>query len=250
MKEITFQLYSARNTPIEEALRIVKASGYSAVEAYRDNITDLSRFISLLSENGLKCTSIHIGRDELRDNMPGALDVAARLEVQQIVCPYLLAEDRPQNTAGWQALAEELAGYASRAKEAGLPFAWHNHDFEFVKTSDGALPMRVLLDNATEMQWEIDLGWIQRASESPDSWLRTYSDRVSSVHLKDLAAGGTCTDEDGWADVGHGVINWQSIATELSSLDTDLYIVEHDNPSDLKRFAQRSIDTINGWELV
>jgi len=46
------------------------------------------------------------------------------------------------------------------------------------------------------------------------------------------------------------VINWQSIATELSSLDTDLYIVEHDNPSDLKRFAQRSIDTINGWELV
>ncbi len=250
MKDISFQLYSARNTPLADALKIVASSGYTGVEAYRDNVADPALFQSLLIDNGLKCTSIHVGRNELRDNMAQALDTAARLSVQQIVCPYLLPEERPQDEAGWQALAHELAGYAEQINAQGLPFAWHNHDFEFEKTADGVLPMRVLLDSATDMQWEIDLGWIQRASESPDSWLRTYGDRVSSVHLKDVAASGECADEDGWADVGHGVMAWDAIANELKSLDTDLYIVEHDNPSDLKRFAQRSIATFNSWILA
>lgn len=250
MKDISFQLYSGRNTPLAEALKIVASSGYTAVEAYRDNVADLSHFQTLLSDNGLNCSSIHIGRDELKDNMPQVLEMCSELGVKQIVCPYLLAEHRPKDKAGWQVLAEELAGYATAVNAGGFPFAWHNHDFEFDAMSDGTLPMRVLLDTATDMMWEIDLGWIQRASESPDSWLRTYGDRVSSVHLKDLAASGECADEDGWADVGHGVMDWDAIVHELKTLNTGLYVVEHDNPSDLKRFATRSIATVNAWGLA
>ena len=260
MKEISFQLYSARNIPLADALKIISSSGYTSVEAYRDNVADIGVFQTLLSDHGLHCSSIHIGRDELRDNMSHVLDLSARLGVEQVVCPYLLLEDRPQDKAGWQQMAEELAAYATQVNAQGLTFAWHNHDFEFVKTSDGALPIRVLLDTATDMQWEIDLGWIQRASENPESWLRTYRDRVSAVHLKDVAAStdreadastnGNTDDEDGWADVGHGVMDWRAIAVELNLIDNPLYVVEHDNPSDVERFAERSIATINEWDLA
>jgi sugar phosphate isomerase/epimerase len=250
MKDISFQLYSARHTPLAEALQIVADSGYRSVEAYRDNVADLALFQSLLDANNLTCSSIHIGRDELKNNFSSALDMALQLGVKQVVCPYLLPEDRPADTAAWEALADELAGYAAELHTHNLPFAWHNHDFEFEKTPEGSLPMRILLDRAPQLQWEIDLGWIQRAGESPDSWLRTYSDRVSSVHLKDVAATGECVDEDGWADVGHGVVDWASVTTELQRLETDLFIVEHDNPSDVKRFAERSIATVNSWTLA
>ena len=250
MKDISFQLYSARHTPLADALKVVASSGYAGVEAYRENVADLDLFQSLLSDNNLQCTSIHTGLDELRANMSRALDTASQLSVKQIVCPYLLEEERPQDKSGWQALAEELAGYASHVKANGLSFAWHNHDFEFEKTPDGVLPMRVLLDTATDMQWEIDLAWIERAAERPESWLRTYGDRVNSVHLKDVAASGECIDEDGWADVGHGVLNWNAITAELKVIRPDLYIVEHDSPSDLGRFAQRSIATIKTWDLA
>ncbi|OED36467.1 hypothetical protein AB833_28090 [Chromatiales bacterium (ex Bugula neritina AB1)] len=247
MENLSFQLFSARNTPLSEALEIISASGYRYVEAYRDNVTDLNTFEAGLKTNNLQCTSIHIGIDELKNNLSHSLELAERLGIKQIVCPYLMPEQRPADTAGWKALAEELAGYAKLINAAGLPFAWHNHDFEFTATEDGALPIRILLDTATQMQWEIDLGWIQRASESPASWLRTYSDRISAVHLKDLAEEGDCLDEDGWADVGHGVLDWQQILPELKSIDVEHYVVEHDNPSDLTRFAQRSIATVQGW---
>ncbi len=248
MKNLSFQLFSARNTPLAEALEIVASAGYTSVEAYRDNLTDPDEFKKLLAANKLHCASVHVGRDELKNNMPQTLDMAAQFGVRQIVCPYLLPEARPTDSNGWQLLAEEMAGYCQQINAAGLPFAWHNHDFEFVRTADGVLPIRLLLDAAVDLQWEIDLGWIQRAGEDPASWLRTYADRISSVHLKDLAAVGDCLDEDGWADVGHGVLDWSAIQSELKSVNTDLYVVEHDNPSDLQRFAQRTIATISGWE--
>ena len=73
MKDISFQLYSARHTPLADALKIVASSGYTGVEAYRENVADLDLFQSLLSDNNLQCTSIHTGLDELRANMSSCL---------------------------------------------------------------------------------------------------------------------------------------------------------------------------------
>ena len=35
------------------------------------------------------------------------------------------------------------------------------------------------------------------------------------MHFKDLDVDGENTDEDGWADVGHGVIDWHLISQLL-----------------------------------
>ncbi len=248
MKKLSFQLYSARKTKLSEALSIIADAGYSAVEAYADNIDQLTEFKAGLSATGLSVSSIHIGREELARNMPDTLALASELGSHHIVCPYLKPEERPDNKQGWLELATELADNCAQINSVGFDFAWHNHDFEFDFLSDGSLPMRLLLDNVPEMQWEIDVGWIQRASQDPASWLRTYADRVSAVHLKDVAADGECSDEDGWADVGFGVVNWDELVTEFRRLETDLFIVEHDCPSDLKRFATRSIQTFRSWK--
>lgn len=247
MNNLSFQLYSARNTALPEALALVAAAGYHSVEAYGENINQLPVFQSALKASGLGVSSIHISRENLRDQMPQSLEVAHTVGAKHIVCPYLQPADRPVDKQGWVDLAEELAAFSAEVTSNGCEFAWHNHDFEFAALTDGSLPIRLLLDHVPELMWEVDLGWIQRCGESPASWLRTYGDRVSAVHLKDVALSGENSDEDGWADVGHGVVDWAEVVPELRRCDTDLYIVEHDNPSDLKRFAERSMQTIKGW---
>lgn len=244
---VSFQMYSARHTALPEALAIIANAGYKTVEAYGGNFEQLDVFTQELSKAKLSVSSLHISRDELKNNMVGSLDLAATLGANHIVCPYLQPEDRPKDKNGWLALAVELADINAQISATGRDFAWHNHDFEFHALPDGSLPMRLLLDNAPDLNWEIDIGWIQRVSQDPASWLRTYLDRVSAVHLKDLATEGECTDEDGWADVGYGSVNWAEIVTELKRCDTDLVIIEHDNPSDLKRFAERSLKTVSSW---
>ena len=247
MNNFAFQLYSARSLSLQEALSMIAAAGYTEVEGYRDNLQDPEALQQLLRDNNLRLVSLHIGLDELRQSMRETLDLVSALDVNHIACPYLSPEQRPTDKAGWSELARELADFNAQISSVGRDFAWHNHDFEFIRLADGCLPMRTLLDEAPDMHWEIDLGWIARVGQDPASWLRTYLDRISAVHLKDVAPEGECEDEDGWADVGHGTVEWQEVVNDLKRSDCELFIVEHDNPADVKRFAERSFKTLSSW---
>lgn len=249
MKNLAFQLYSARNTPLDQAISLIAAAGYREVEAYGANVEDPQRLQTLLDENGLQLVSMHVGFDELKNNMNETLALARELDVNHLVCPYLAEDQRPDNKEGWLEIATALADFNSEVSSVGRDFAWHNHDFEFIRLTDGSLPMRTLLDEVPDMHWEIDIGWIARVGQDPMSWMRTYPDRISAVHFKDVAAAGECEDEDGWADVGYGIVDWQTLPQELAKTECERFIVEHDNPSDLRRFAERSYQTMSGWNL-
>jgi len=244
--ELSFQLYSARNTPIDEALKIVRDSGYSRVEAYRDNVASGELFTRAVADNQLSVDSLHINIEPLRSQLDASLKTARELGVSQVVCPYLEQSQRPDSVDSWKALAAELSGIARFWADQNIVFAWHNHDFEFFKLGDGSLPMALLMEHAPEMQWEIDVAWIVRAGADPVEMIEKYGDRISAVHIKDLAAEGKCLDEDGWADVGHGVVDWATFLPMLRKGSANIYAVEHDNPSDLERFARRSREAVEG----
>jgi sugar phosphate isomerase/epimerase len=76
------------------------------------------------------------------------------------------------------------------------------------------------------------------------SWIKKYADRITAVHVKDIAPKGENLDEDGWADVGKGTVNWPACFKALAKTKTLSYILEHDNPNDLARFAKRSFDYV------
>lgn len=247
MKELTLQLYSARHTELNAALGIIAKAGYKSVEAYKDNFKQPDEFKSALSQHGLTMVSAHIGIDELDTNLPFNIDMVSGLGASHIVCPYLLPESRPADSQGWIALADKLNAINDKLASNGFTFAWHNHDFEFQTLTDGGIPMQLLLDNATQMHWEIDIGWIVRAGLNPLEWIQRYSDRISAFHLKDVAPDGELADEDGWADVGMGTINWNGMFADIKKSPAKYLIVEHDNPADLKRFAENSFESIQGW---
>jgi sugar phosphate isomerase/epimerase len=103
--------------------------------------------------------------------------------------------------------------------------------------------MDLIMDGNPDIMIEFDLAWAQIAGNNPMDWVKKYDDRIVSAHIKDIAAPGECQDEDGWADVGHGVMDWPSLMAALKAAGTKYFIMEHDNPSDHARFAQRSIET-------
>lgn len=242
-----FQLYSARNTPIDETLKIVADAGYTGVEAYRDNFLEPAVFRSALDKHGLQVPSMHINLPPLREDPAGMMRRARHYGSHHVVCPYLDEDIRPVDAAGWQTLIAELSDHAKRWRDAGYTFAWHNHDFEFQALDNGAIPMNLIMENAPELQWEIDVAWIVRAGADPAPWITEHASRISAVHLKDVAMAGECVDEDGWADLGYGRVPWTSLTPLLASTATTLYILEHDNPSDLQRFATRSIATASSY---
>lgn len=241
--DYSFQLYSARNfQPWTGVLKRLSELGYTSVEGFGGVFNDPAALRSELDAAGISMPSAHVGIEALEGSLDEVLKTAETLGIQYIFCPFLMPDQRPDDRAGWEAFAERLSRIGEKVRAAGREFGWHNHDFEFVPTKDGAIPMEVILQSAPSIGWEADIAWIIRGGADPMDWISRYGDRITAVHVKDIAAEGECLDEDGWADVGHGIVAWKNLIRALNQNGpVPIFVMEHDNPSDYDRFASRSI---------
>ena len=112
---------------------------------------------------------------------------------------------------------------------------------------DGSIPQDLIFAGGPDLSWEADIAWIIRGGADPIAWIGKYGDRITAVHVKDIAPAGEKKDEDGWADVGEGTVDWKGLFQALASTKARYFIAEHDNPSDFKRFAKRSLASIQSY---
>jgi sugar phosphate isomerase/epimerase len=243
----SFQLYSARNfQPWDKVLQTLGMVGYKEVEGFGGVYDDPVGFRMELDKNGLAMTSGHFSIDLLESDFDAAARIAETLGVKLIACPFIMPDQRPSDAAGWRAFGERLGKVGEKAKRAGFEFAWHNHDFEFKPLADGSVPQKHIFDAAPDLGWEIDVAWVIRGGADPLKWIADYGPRINAVHVKDIAPAGQNADEDGWADVGHGTVDWRGLIKTLKEKSKAVtYVLEHDKPSDYARFARRSFETVN-----
>ncbi len=246
--DVSFQLYSARNdTPWEGVIRDIAEFGYTQTEGFPGVYSDPKGFRNLLDTHGVNMPSGHFPLEMLEDDLSKVLAVASTLGMSRIYCPMLDPASRPSDRTGWQAFASRLQAIWARVRDSGLEFGWHNHDFEFRAGADGTIPMQEILESAPDIGWEADIAWIVRGGADPMDWISDYGGRITAAHVKDLAPSGGNEEEDGWADVGHGTMDWRSLMTALRTAGCNLYVVEHDKPSDARRFAGRSIAALRSY---
>lgn len=246
--DVSFQLYSARDAgPWDQTLTTLADLGYTQVEGFGGNYADPAAFKALLEANGLSMPSGHffpIGSFE--DGLEKSLAAAKTLGMSRVFCPA--PEDNLRkdaaDAAGWKALAARLQEASKKVNDAGLAFGWHNHHWEFFNNAEG---MEIILNEAPGIDWEMDVAWVVRGGGDPLQWIENYKDRITTAHVKDIAPAGECADEDGWADVGTGTMDWAGITSALRGAGVDLFVMEHDKPSDAKRFATRSINNFKGY---
>lgn len=245
--QISFQLYSARFfPPLEPQLAYLAELGYDAVEpwlpAYGD---DPALFRRQIDAAGLKCSGFHMPLAGLEAEPRRFLDIAQTIGADTLIPPWLPPEERSADAAGWRRVGAALAKGAELAKAEGLKLAWHNHDFEYFALRDGSRPIDHLLAEAGDgVDFEIDIGWVVRGGADPAAELTRYADRITQIQLKDTAPLGDTAIDEGWRPTGDGIIDWPLYYPQFASTRADVLVVEHDNPTDWKVLAKRSIDYI------
>lgn len=247
----SYQLYSSRNfPPMADTFQMLARAGYTAVEGYGALYADDAAVEATkagLAATGLTMPTGHFSLSMLEGEAEKVLGIARALKMQRLYCPYLPPEDRPTDGAGWHVFGARLEQVAHLYRAKGLGFGWHNHDFEFRQTADGAIPQEEIFDGGPHLEWEIDVAWVIRGGADPLAWIDRYKDRITAAHVKDIAPAGENRDEDGWADVGHGTVDWPAIMAALRAIGVRHFVMEHDNPSDHTRFATRAITAAKGF---
>ncbi len=242
---IAVQLYTLRNLtlPLPELLAQVAAIGYTGVETTSNHGCTIDEMRALLDKNQLKVVSAHVGLPLLESDLDGVIAFNKGVGNNTLVVPWIPEAARSTGGAGWQELGRKLEGFGKRVAAAGMKLLYHNHAFEMVEI-EGKLALEWLLGAASPQTLgsELDLAWVERGGQSGVDLLQRFSGRVPRVHCKDLAPEGQNQDQMGFADVGHGTLNWAALLPAAKAAGAEWYIVEHDLPKEPMVSIKRSFD--------
>ncbi len=247
----SYQLYSSRNfPPVSATLQMLADLGYDGSEGFGGLYADQSALDEMsagLKATGLKMRSGHFGIEQVEDTPDWAIKIAKTLGMDTVIVPWLHPDQRPKDAAGWHALGARLQKAGAPLRDAGLKFGWHNHDFEFFALPDGTIPQTAMFEGGPDLAWEMDVAWVVRGGADPLKWIADHAHRIVAAHVKDIAPKGENLAEDGWADVGHGTIDWKTIHAALTAIGVDNFVMEHDNPSDHARFTSRALASVKSF---
>ena len=243
---IGIQLYTLRHEmaqDFEGTLARVAGIGYKEVEfaGYFDRTPGAVR--RALDLNGLSAPAAHVPIEALRDDWNHMLEAAQETGHRYVIVAWIPA-NRRRAIDDYRRLAELFNRAGERAREVGLHFAYHNHDFEFARL-DGQIPYDVLLaeTDPREVLVEMDLFWIMKGGGDPFRYFARYPGRIHMVHVKDM------NNQGQMVDVGDGEIEFARIFAKREQAGIKHYFVEHDNPPSAFDTARRSYDYLKRLEF-
>lgn len=228
-------------------LKKIRAIGYQHVESF--NLAGLTApgFRKALDDADLKCHSSHLmfTGEDFGPLFAAANILGAKYAVSSILLPYnekiqmseLIAKLSNLVLDDFKRMAAQANRIGQKAKEAGLQYAYHNHNFEF-KDYGGQTGYDLLLKETDPelVKLELDCGWMTVGGQDPIAYFKKYPKRYRLMHAKDFVALTPTSNSldpakrPAITEVGSGKINWPSIVAAARAAGVEFYYVDHDPP--------------------
>jgi sugar phosphate isomerase/epimerase len=235
--QISIQMWTLRDmfaADPEGTLRALAGIGYVQIElAGMPPGHTAASLRALLDDVGIRAYSGHDGWDTnnfdegaYRAQLERAVTVGQR-QTGFAWFPGPYTEDY------FKVVAAQLNRAGAIAREYGLRFFYHNHDFEFTNLRADGRPVYTVLLEETDpalVKFQMDLMWIHFGGGPWRQLLTTMPDRFISFHVKDqspeAAPGCGC---DLFADPGQGVAPLQEMIATAGNARNRRYVVERDS---------------------
>jgi len=230
----------------EQTLRDVAAIGYRDLDMY---IYEAQRppaeTRAALDRAGLTCRSARVATPALYRGWDRFLDAANVLGARWITLANVPYEDRLV-LKDWQELAEVFNRVGEAAKERGLGFCYHNHDFE-LKPVDGQVPLDLIMASTQPdlVKLQMDVYWVTKGGRDPVTEIRRLGSRVATLHVKDMDR----TPARGITTVGSGILDFASIIRAAKQVGVSDFFVEEDSPADPLAAARASYRHLAGLTI-
>jgi sugar phosphate isomerase/epimerase len=248
------QLYAVRDELTKDAPATLKALhdlGFREVESAGFGKYTAAEFGKLIGDAGLTCPSAHLpftGATDLAPIFADANALGAHFAVSSVFV-NLFPNGRPNKPTdqaapspalgvdGFKKIAAHMNEAGKQAKNAGLQYAYHNHNFEFEKMPDGSYGYDVLLNETDHelVKFEIDCGWMTVAGASAAEYFKRHPGRFRMLHVKDFRPIKPTIDLVGpgrptGVELGHGFIDYKAIFTAAKTAGIVHIFAEQEAP--------------------
>lgn len=223
MSKIGLQLYSIKEIASKDflgAIGLAAKSGYNGVEFAGFFDTPASKVLECLKTNGIEPCGSHTSIDLITSDFERTVEYNVAIGNKYIVVPWI-PEDMRNSRDAWLSTAEKFNKLNDRLKKFNLSLGYHNHAFEFEKFGDDYGFDIFAKNTSGDILLEIDLYWVEYPGLSALEYVRKYKDRLTLLHVKDLAKDRTSTE------IGSGTIDFEAIIKESPA--TEWFIVEQEH---------------------
>jgi sugar phosphate isomerase/epimerase len=211
--------------------------GYNEIELFGYDGTYWGKtpkeFGRICSDLGLKIISAHYetgridkAKGSLMYGWDKAVEDAAMMNIPYMICAWLFKEERTSLDM-YKELIDMLNKSGEACRKVNIQFGYHGHNFEFPPI-DGVVPYDMILQQTDKehLIMEADLFWITKAGVDPVAYFKKYPGRFPLWHVKDMERG-----SEQFAEVGHGIINFDRIFAERTTAGLKHWFVEQDQTS-------------------
>lgn len=242
--QISLQLYTVREHTARDmpaTLRRLAEIGYTAVELAGYGGLSPQDIRVLLDDLGLRASGAHVPLDSWEKDPEAVISDMHALGCAHAAVPIIPPERRDEGAVA--GLAESFNRWGELSRSEGVTFSYHNHAFEFAPLGETTVWDVLLRQTDPELvHLELDLYWVRYGGVDPETVLRDLGERVSLVHLKDMAEDEQRSD----LPVGEGTMPWEGLLQAANAAGVVWYIAEQDNPRDAFEDVQSSLRYLRG----
>jgi sugar phosphate isomerase/epimerase len=143
-----------------------------------------------------------------------------------VAIPFLMPDSR-YGTEVFSMIMKNIPMISKACQKAGLTLLYHNHDFEFEKTTEDEYVLDYMYRTipADELKVELDTCWVKVAGIDPVDYLMKYAGRCPVLHLKDYNG----ENPPVFRATGYGVQNMPALLAAANSAGCEWVVVEQDS---------------------
>ena len=225
----TFTVRKTQKKDIEGAYLPLIELGIKSFEVARIDFTpENARIIkSLIDKHGIEISAIQVKPKYVFGAVDTIVDFCktvgcTRVVISMLPFPVILGkQDKFYDFI--KTLDAQFDVYASH----GITLAYHHHNWEYVRLSNGMTRMDELLANTSKIRIVHDTYWTARCGIDPVREIERFGDRLLGVHLRDLthyAKGLDVRARD--CAIGDGVIDFSRVIPAAVNAGVQYLVIE------------------------
>ena len=233
---------------METILRFLAETGYAGVETGMRHF-DAARpahYRALYEQYGMVPLGLHSGgqfwdpdaAEAERRKLWDVVDFAGAVGFQWMV----VSGNKEETVDSMREAASTYSRIGLKCREAGLRFAYHNHNWE-LKDDAEILDTLVRSTDPADVSLVLDVAWAHLGGHSVARLLERYGDRVAYLHIKDVSGQRFC-------ELGSGEMELDAVLELADVHSIEWLVIEQDytdRTAEESMTMNRQFLTARGW---
>ena len=247
----TFTIRKAQKKSIENSYLPLIKLGIKSFEVARIkfNTKNANALKKLIEEQGIEISSIQVKPKYVFNDSNKIIDFCRITGCKNVVISMLPFKCILGSDDKFYTFVGLLDQITAVYEKAGITLAYHHHNWEYIKLSNGKTRMEELLDKTQKIKFVHDTYWTQRSGKEPAAQIKEFGDRLLGIHLRDLTfkkSGIKVLSVDTF--VGGGVVDFKAVLESAKAVGCRYYVIEQNTATPYEHI-EKSYNTLQNIKI-